>query len=451
MQVHHIKGKMKRDIEKSLTDWKDSPIRSPLLLRGARQVGKSWVVEKFGRENFEHLVIINFEQRPELRVCFETLIPEKIISTVELLTGSVVFPGKTLLFLDEIQGCPQAIVALRYFKEQMPDLHVIGAGSLLEFVLNEEDLSMPVGRIQSLYLRPLSFYEFLTAIGREKLRNYLSHITLESPLEASVHEELLKLMKEYVVLGGMPAVISAYIKTKSLLQMQDVQSDILFTYRNDFGKYAKKTQHKYLSLLFEKAPGLIGTWFKYKNIDPDVQGRDIKSALQLLCKAGLMFQVLHTSASGIPFITTQNEKKFKVLFLDVGLAKRACLLDTAFLFQEDIMLINQGLLTEQLVGQELLVYLDRKDVGHLFFWIREQKSSSAEVDFVISVGSKIIPIEVKSGTIGRLRSLKIFMEEKKSVIGIRISASPLSLEDKVLSIPFYMIGELSRLINEAID
>lgn len=441
---------MKRDLEERLKEWKTSPIRTPLLLRGARQVGKSWTIEKFGRENFENLVIINFEQRPEAKVCFETLIPEQIVSAIELITNSPIQPGKTLLFLDEIQECPKAIVALRYFKEQMSNLHVIGAGSLLEFVLNEEDISMPVGRIQFLHLHPLSFSEFLMAMGKDLLREHLKTVTLQNPPQSVVHDELLKLIREYVALGGMPAVISAYLQTKSLYQTQDVQSDILSTYRRDFGKYAKKTKHKYLSLLFEKVPGLVGTWFKYNKIDPDVPSREIKLAIQQLSLAGLITQVFHTSATALPFITTQNEKKFKVLFLDVGLVKRASFLDTALLFNEDIMLINQGLLTEQFVGQELIAYSDPKDTGHLFFWVREQKSSGAEVDFIITVDSLIVPVEVKAGTTSKLKSLKIFMKEKSSPIGIRISSSPLGLQDQVLSIPFYLIGEIPRLVKSLI-
>lgn len=441
---------MKRDIEEKLLEWKDSPLRSPLLLRGARQVGKSWVVEKFGHDHFEHLVILNFEQRPELSACFDTLLPEKIVSAIELVTGTIVQPGKTLLFLDEIQECPKAIIALRYFKEQMPELHIIGAGSLLEFVINEEDFSMPVGRIQFLFLRPLTFFEFLSAMGKQRLRDYLKTVTLQEPPQKSVHDELMKLVREYLALGGMPGVLFSYLQTRNLLQTQDVQTDILATYRRDFGKYAKKTNHKYLSMLFEKAPGLVGTWFKYSKIDPGANIREIKTALTQLCQAGLLYRVHHTSASGLPLISTQNEKKFKVLFLDTGLVKRASSLDTALLFQQDIMLINQGVLMEQFVGQELLAISDHKEEGSLFFWVREHKGSSAEVDFLIVVGSKIVPIEVKSGTTGRLKSLKLFMEEKGSSIGIRISSSPLELDKHVLSIPFYLIGELSRLV-QAVD
>jgi uncharacterized protein len=437
---------MKRDIEEDLLFWKTSPLRAPLLLRGARQVGKSFIVEKLGNSHFKKCVVINFEQTPRASLCFESLLPERIVSAIELFTGTSIIPGETLLFLDEIQECKEAITALRYFKEQMPELHVIGAGSLLEFVLNEEDLSIPVGRVQFLYLRPMSFGEFLTAIGREDLRTYMKTVTLESPPSQIAHEELLKRVKEYIALGGMPAVVSAYLKTKSLYQTQDVQSDILAAYRRDFGKYAKKAKHKCLQMLFEKAPGLIGNWFKYTNVDPDTHSRDIKQSIQQLGFAGILYSVFYTAASGLPLASTQKEKKFKILFLDVGLAKKACGLDTALLATKDLMLINQGMLTEQFVGQELLAYLEHKEAGNLFFWNREENRSSAEVDFVLSINGEIIPVEVKSGVTGRLKSLKIFMKEKKSRIGVRISASPLEIESEVLSIPFYLISQLPRLL-----
>ncbi|MES2198934.1 MAG: DUF4143 domain-containing protein, partial [Chlamydiota bacterium] len=242
-----------------------------------------------------------------------------------------------------------------------------------------------------------------------------------------------------------------YLQTKSLYQIQDVQSDILVAYRRDFGKYAKKTKHKCLQLLFEKAPGLIGSWFKYAKVDPDMHSRDIKVALEQLSLAGLIYPVFHTSASGLPLSSAQNEKKFKILFLDVGLVKRACGLDTAFLFTEDLTLINQGVLTEQFVGQEFIAYGERKETGNLFFWNREEKRSSAEVDFIISVSGKIIPVKVKSGITGRLKSLKIFIEEKHSDLGVRISASPLEFKDQILSIPFYLISEFSRLARASLE
>lgn len=439
---------MKRDIEADLKQWKQHKNHMPLLLRGARQVGKTYVVEKFGKEEFEHYVVLNFEQNPEYRNCFKTLEPQKIINAIELVTGKTIEAGKTLLFLDEIQECPQAIMALRYFKEQMPELHIIGAGSLLEFVLNDANFRMPVGRVQFIYLRPLSFGEYLEAVGLSKLRHYLQTIQIGDLIEDVVHDRLLGLVREYFALGGMPAVISEYLDSKSLAQCQDAQTAILMTFRNDFGKYAGRTPHVHLQTIFEKVPGLIGLWLKYSTLNPDASPVTLKVALKKLSDAGLIILVYATSAAGLPFITHVNEKKCKFLFLDTGLVKRACHLDLELLFKEKIMLINNGALAEQFVGQELLAYMGKQESNTLFSWFREEKSSAAEIDFLIAVDSHIVPVEVKAGAIGTLRSLKLFLSEKKLPLGVRVSESPFSLAKDILSIPFYLIEQIPRLVRK---
>lgn len=437
---------MDRFIEKDLIEWKDRKNRMPLLLRGARQVGKTYVIEKFGEQHFHNLVTIDFERDPEVSKCFKSFDPENIIRELELYTNSEIAPGKTLLFLDEIQVCPEAIMALRYFKEEMAGLHVIGAGSLLEFALNDERFRMPVGRVQYLFLKPLSFEEYLSVSGYSKMLDRLQEVTLEDPLDPLSHSRCLALSREYAVLGGMPAVISEYLETKSYYQCQNIQTSLLKTYRDDFGKYAKFSQHKYLQMLFERVPGLIGKWFKYSKVDPSVDPRAIRPALQMLEDAGLLYLVHSTSASGIPLISTMNTKKFKLFFLDVGLVHRASLIDLKLLLHEDLMLLNRGVIAEQFVAQELLACTDRYEKGSLFFWTREKKGSSAEIDFLIQVGAQIVPIEVKAGSTGRLKSLKLFMEEKETPIGVRISQQPLSLENGILSIPLYLIGQLPRLV-----
>jgi uncharacterized protein len=419
---------MKRDMESDLLRWKDQERRMPILVRGARQVGKTYIVEKFGKEYFEHFAILNFEQHPEYKGCFESLDPLKIINAIELITGATIQAGKTLLFLDEIQECPQAIMALRYFKEQMPDLHVIGAGSLLEFTLNDPNFRMPVGRVQSIYLRPLSFGEYLDASGNARLRKFLREFPPEMKIEEVVHQHLLSLVREYFALGGMPAVISEYLQSKKLLLCQDIQTAILTTFRNDFGKYAGRTPHIHLQTIFSKAPGLIGKWLKYSTLDPDIASVTLKNALYKLSDAGLIIPVYATSGAGLPFITHRNEKKCKLLFLDIGLVQRACNLGLELLFKEDLLLINDGA---------------------LYSWVREEKNSSAEVDYLVAVQGSIIPIEVKAGAIGSLRSLKLFLTERNISLGVRISEAPFSLSHSVLSIPFYLIEELPRLVRFA--
>lgn len=440
---------MKRSIETNLLRWKNQKTRMPLLVRGARQVGKSYIIERFGRTHFEFFVLVNFEQHPEYAGCFKTLDPIKIVAALELMAGIAIQPGKTLLFLDEIQECPQAILALRYFKEQLPSLHVIGAGSLLEFALNDAEFRMPVGRIEFLYLRPLSFTEYLEASGHNKLKEYLEHVNLKTSIEQPIHEKLMALIREYFALGGMPAVLAEYFESKSLLRVQEIQTSILATFRKDFGKYAHRMPHKHLETIFTKAPGLVGQWLKYSTLDPSVSPETLRNAIDKLCDAGLILLVHATSGSGLPLVSHKNEKKRKFLFLDIGLVKRACNLNLEVLMQEDLQLINQGALAEQFVGQELLIAIQAEEANALFAWKREEKSSSAEIDFLVAIDRWIVPIEVKSGSIGALRSLKLFMTEKKIPLGVRISASSLSLRDSILSIPFYLIEQLPRLVGEA--
>lgn len=437
---------MNRDLEQALQQWKTKKHPMPLLLRGARQVGKTYLVEKFGQAHFDQVLTINFELQPEMIRCFESLEPQDILNTLFLLTKKKVEPQKTLLFLDEIQDCPNAIRALRYFKEKLPEQHVIGAGSLLEFTLNNADFRMPVGRVESLYLKPLSFKEYLSGSGRQELRHWIEHVDIHTTVTPVIHDKLLKLVKEYMILGGMPSVVKMYIDTQDLNECQLIQTGLLSNYRQDFGKYAKKSDHRYLQRLFEKIPGLIGENFKYTKVDPDMKSRDIKEALYLLQNAGLIYPVYSTSGSGIPLASVINEKKFKVLFLDIGLVTRASQLGIEILFNQDILFVNRGMLAEQWVGQEILAYAVPYEESSLYFWSREKRSSMAEVDFIITVDANIIPIEVKAGATGRLKSLKLFMEEKNSILGVRVSQQSLSYTDKILSVPFYMVGEIPRLV-----
>jgi predicted AAA+ superfamily ATPase len=452
---------MDRDIIKHLLYWKQQTDRMPILLRGARQVGKSYVIEKFGHDHFDNLLVVDFELQPELIPCFETLNPFDILQKLSLLTHHKIEPGKTLLFLDEIQDCPNAIRALRYFKEKLPALHVIGAGSLLEFTLNDANFRMPVGRVQSLYLKPLSFNEYLTAVGHGDLREFIEQVDLQKPIADPIHQTLLKHVRIYMSLGGMPSVLKAYISSEvitpgSLSRHYDVsqyrmqQAILMNNYRQDFGKYAKHIQIKYLQLLFEKAPGMVGDHFKYAKVDPDVRSLYIKSALELLQQAGLIYNIYSTAASGIPLITLMNEKKFKILFLDVGLVTYSSRIEAELLLK-DMILLNRGAMAEQFVGQELLAYQPYYEEAKLYFWCREKKSSMAEVDFLITVGSNIVPVEVKAGATGQLKSLHLLMNEKQLTLGIRVSQHPLIFDGQILSIPIYMVSQISRLVKDLLN
>lgn len=439
---------MYRSIEDELFAWKDQVNRKPLLLRGARQVGKSYVVEKFGRKNFANTIVINFELEPRFSSCFSQLEPTKIINSIEILTQQSIQAGKSLLFLDEIQQCPEAIQSLRYFKEKLPQLHVIAAGSFLEFVINNEQYQQPVGRVQSMYMHPCSFREFLLACGDHKLVDYLANVSIENPVELAIHDLLLERCREYFILGGMPEIVDFYVKNNKFYGCERLHATLFEYYFRDLAKYAQKINSTILEKIFSKAPGLVAKHFKYTDIDPEIKSRDQKPALEALVNAGIIHKVHLTSANGLPLLMGQNDKKFKLIHLDLGLVKYATGLDLEPLLSENLILLNQGALAEQFVAQELLAYAPCYKQTQLFYWERDKRGSQAEVDYVINIGPRIIPIEVKSGKTGRLKSIQQFLDEKGLDLGVRISQNQFQFSKRILTIPMYLIHELPRLIQE---
>lgn len=439
---------MKRTLETELITWKKRKEHLPILLRGARQVGKSYLVEEFGKANFNDVSVVDFENRPELKSAFTTRKPKEILARLEIALGKPIQEGFSLLFLDEIQSCPEALISLRYFKEQMPNLHVIAAGSLLEFMLKEENFGFPVGRVDFLYLRPLSFLEYLQTAAPFIMQRLKSYDLNQIPSELE-HNELLKWVRRYMFIGGMPAAINASLNDTSLLESQRTHYRILQAYESDFGKYAKHTQHKYLHMIFQKAPALVGQILKYSRIDQEIRSRELKPAIELLGHAGLIQRVFATTAAGLPLHAHIKSDRFKLLYLDIGLLQTATKVDATHFFDQDIMQINAGMIAEQFVGQELLAYSPPYQNDPLLFWERTG-GSQAEVDFVITVGSEIIPIEVKAGSTGTLRSLQSFLHEKKGRLGVRIAETPLSLHNNILSVPFYLVGSLERLVSDAL-
>ena len=435
---------MKRDIEKDFIKWAKDKNRMPLIIRGARQVGKSYIAENCLKNYFKNVIVCNFEFTPELKNCFDTLDPVTIINKIQILLN-VEITKDSLLFLDEIQECPQAIMSLRYFKEKLPEQAVICAGSLLEFAMNNENFSMPVGRVSFIYVQPLSFGEFLTAVGQDKLRQHLKTISLNNPLEEMFHKKLIEFLKIYLVTGGMPAVVQKYIDTKNINSALNIQNYLLTTYRNDFGKYAKTSKRQYLEKVMNFVPRFIGQRVKYSTIDPEIRSEYLKEAIYLLSLAGIIKQNFQTTASGLPLQSEINDNKFKLNFLDVGLMQNTAGL-SAEIINNDIMQINNGAVAEQFVGQELLAHSNPNRENNLYFWGREKKGSMAEIDFVTTYNADIIPVEVKSGTTGTLKSLKLFMQEKKPKIALRFWQKELSFYDGILSIPLYMIEETERLL-----
>lgn len=432
---------MKRLIDWHLTTWKVKKRRKPLLLKGARQIGKTYSVRQLGK-SFSSFVEVNFELVPKAKTLFEQdLQPERIIWELGLLVGTKIIPGETLLFLDEIQVAPQAILALRYFYELMPDLHVIAAGSLLEFAI--EQVGMPVGRVDMLYVYPLSFIEFLAATGNEPL---IEPILAQRALSEILHNKLLDLLGSYLAIGGMPEPIQAWVDTKDPKESVEAQKSLTETYRQDFPKYAKRHQLPYLDILFHQIPHFIGKQFKYSAIHGEYKKRELAPCLHLLQNAGVIHQITHSAGNGVPIGAEANLEQFKTIFLDVGLSQSLLGLDLAAWFlNPDKEFVNRGAIAEAFVGQELLAYSSPKSRGELYFWKRDALGSLAEVDYLHDAQGVILPIEVKSGHGSTLRSMHRFLEDhKSSEHGLRFWSQNYEALNKIESRPLYAVATLSH-------
>ena len=434
----------KRDIEEELIRWKNDKERQPLLIRGARQVGKSSVVRNFSKQ-FKSYVEINFEQDSELKSIFEgNLRPKSICEKLSVLYETAIIPGETLLFFDEIQSCLPAISSLRFFYEQYSELHIIAAGSLLEFALAELP-SYGVGRVSSLFLYPFSFAEFLRAANAELLRKTITEASPQQPLPEVIHTKALELYKQFLVLGGMPKVISSYFSGGDLLSCQRVLDGLISAYEDDFAKYKKRSSPSLIRMVFRSVIEQNGQKFVYNKALPDANQIQVKDALELLTMAGMIIPVTHSAANGVPLGAEINTKMRKFIVFDSGIFQRILGLKLSeVLLKNDFESINKGSLAELNVGLELIKSASCYQRQNLYYWHREAKSSNAEVDYIIQVGSQILPIEVKAGTKGSMQSLRIFMDIKKSEKGIRISQENFSTYQNIEVYPLYAVANLQN-------
>lgn len=418
----------KRIIDNYLAEWASRMEHKPVLLRGARQTGKSTAVRHLG-ESFENYVEINFEKQPEYKTLFQdNLDVRRIIPQMSAICGKRIEAGNTLVFLDEIQSCPEAIMSLRFFKEDMPGLHVIAAGSLLEFAL-EELPTYGVGRIHSMFMHPMTFDEFLEANGESLLMGARNQASADKPLPEILHGRLVEMLRIYMLVGGMPEVVGKWIETHDFLQCQEIQDDIVAGYEDDFPKYRKKVDPMLLRLTMRSAAEQMTKKFVYSRVGANYKAEDTRKALDMLTRAGILIPVTRTDANGLPLGGEADNSYKKYLLLDTGLMLRLlnmamgdiAEITTHILTANAADLVNKGPLAEQLAGLEMLRYRSPNIRHKLFWWSRDAKNSQAEIDYLTNKGQCILPIEVKAGTQGGMKSLWIFMREKKLAEAVRCS------------------------------
>jgi uncharacterized protein len=436
---------LERRIDFELTQWKKENKRKPLIIRGARQVGKSSSVRHLAK-SFKYFIELNFEENPYLKTIFENSThPDEICEQLSVFTNTPIIEGETLIFMDEIQNCIEAITSLRYFYEKRNNLHVIAAGSLLEFALSKVP-SFAVGRVRSLFVFPFSFEEFLGANGETVLVDLLRKSNTKKPIPEIIHLKLIRLLKLHIIIGGMPEVVSTYINTKDLLEVQKVLNDLVITMQEDFLKYDRKTEISRIIEVFNSVVSQIGNKFTYSYPNATLTNIQIKNILEILIKAGLIYPITHSAANGIPLGAEVNIKKRKYLFFDTGLYQRILNLDLSrLMIENEFSTINKGNIAEAYVGLELLKNRSPYEKSELNYWQRESKNSQAEVDYVIQKHDLILPVEVKAGTKGSMQSLYLFLKEKNLSIGIRTSLENFSEFDNLKIIPIYSIGLINSM------
>ena len=434
---------MKRLIDGELVKWASEQMPKPLLLRGARQVGKTYAVRKLAR-HFRHFAEVNFDETPEAAAFFDgPLSAQPIAEKLSAYTHTPIVPGKTLLFLDETQTCPRALAALRYFKEQMPGLHVIAAGSLLEFAL-EAIPSLGVGRLTSRFMYPMTFTEFLCGIGEEPLVKMMDSADFSHPLDEPFHRRLIAHLRTYMTIGGMPEIVSRYASSHDLLSAMDTLDDLLLVFQDDFAKYRRRVPLARLAETFRSVALQSGGKFVCARVSRETKSTAIRDALELLVKAGLVLKTRHTSANGIPLGAEIDENTFKALIADTGLHQRLLGLDLKELVSlNDVSFANKGSLAEVYAALQIASHTSMRHRPELYYWHREALNATAEVDFVLQHGDRILPVEVKSGVRGSMKSLRLFMAEKHIDTGVRVSLENFAALPDVRILPLYAIHRIT--------
>lgn len=439
-----------RKAEQELLKWKNKKTRKPLIFRGARQTGKTTLVRRLGLQ-FKNFIELNLEKDAIGKIFSEVKDIKEVIKSIEGISNQRVIPNETLLFLDEIQNSVSAIKLLRYFYEEFPDLHVIGAGSLLEVRMRSEGWSFPVGRVEFLYLYPLTFDEFLLVNGEKIILQSLMEFNIGESLASAVHDKILGLLSDYMVVGGMPEAVNEYLKSASFISVKQCHEALVSSFKEDFAKYSKGAEVGHLKLVWDRSPFEIGKRITYSKLAASqVHSKEISKAFDILHEAMLVERIFPTTQIQPPLVKKPKAAP-KSIFLDVGLCMKALHLTRDQVHERLIDPLYQGGLMEAFVGQELLAS-DFYNRNTLFFWIREEKGSSSELDFLVPLEKGLVPMEVKSGSQGSLKSLHQFLSRSAYHIGVRFYhqnslkveshqvtlPTGVKLKYKLLSIPFYL-------------
>ena len=435
---------MKRMLYEKLLKWKNSSTRKPLLLQGARQVGKTYLVNEFGQNEYSDLIYLNFEQDPDIKELFAgSLKADILIENISLYIGRKIAPQNSLIFFDEIQVSEEAISSLKYFYEQRPEYHIIAAGSLLGVSVGKER-SFPVGKVNFMNMFPMNFNEYLMALGEELLLEKLMNPKSIDPLPEPIHNKLLSHFKMYLFLGGMPEVLQSYLINKDITEVRTIQEEILESYSRDFSKYTVKSQVVKTSEVWNSIPFQLAKEnkkFKYSNVRKGARASTYEQTIEWLRKAGLVYIANNITSPKLPLSGYANPAKFKVYLLDTGILG-AMLNLSSDLILKDSKLFSEynGAFIENYVADELIISGSK----NLFYWTSK---SDAEVDFIITYKDKIYPVEVKSGTSRNIKSLRIYADKYKPEFIFRISPRNFIKDKDFINIPLYAVFSLYNIIS----
>lgn len=426
---------MKRNIYTQLEEWKQSARRKPLVINGARQVGKTYALKHFGQRSYEKVAYLNFEKDEKLGQYFEgTLDPKELIKIIGIHTEIDIEPHNTLIIFDEIQECPKALNSLKYFCEEANEYHVVAAGSLLG-VKTTGEKGFPVGKVNFLHMYPLTFFEFLSALGHEKTRLFLEEYTVYEPLPNPMHDKLLQLLKLYFFIGGMPEAVAEYVKTEKLSTVREIQLEILNAYERDFSKHAPPHEIMKIMTVWKQVHRQLAKEnkkFIFAAIRKSARGRDYEEAIQWLSDAGLIYKS-YLGSPKFPLSAYADNSIFKIFLADVGLLGAQSNLSPQIIIEGDLLFTEfKGALTENYVAQELIA-TNKKT----YYW---ESEGQAEIDFLLEDDHEIYPLEVKSGASQKKKSLQVYNQKYAPSKLIRTTTMNLKHDGDIYNCPLYLIS-----------